>query len=147
MELEAQTLFRNFDTKNYALLSVLLNQHIRIYWRVQKWQDNMGIIGWVSGFLGLFFFLFLEYKRNRKLRFFYVLWMLMHLIGNCSRLSFTCIKAPEEVLTMSWLKQPPCQLDDAFHVALYFSTVLCMKSPFLLNEIFSLMNAFSLHPV
>lgn len=30
VELEAQTLFRNFDTKNYALLSVLLNQLIRI---------------------------------------------------------------------------------------------------------------------
>lgn len=30
MEIEAQTLFRNFDTKNYALFLVLLNQHIKI---------------------------------------------------------------------------------------------------------------------
>lgn len=66
MELEAQTLFRNFDTKNYALLSVLLNQHIKVYWKVQKWQDNTGIIGWVSVYIYFFF----AYKRNRKLIIF-----------------------------------------------------------------------------
>lgn len=31
MEVEAQTPFRNFDTKNYTLLLVLLNQHIKIF--------------------------------------------------------------------------------------------------------------------
>lgn len=30
MEVEAQTPFRNFDTKNCALFLVLLNQHIKI---------------------------------------------------------------------------------------------------------------------